>query len=149
LYFPGTNLPGPFIRYVTITQEGHEQHGASTQLPQSAYFSLQLPYTIFGLGRTPNFVDSLTVGLANHTKIWTQLIPNSQMIVVPQPVEEPDRWKAQLFVTPSKLILKSVFALSGICLFILIIILVLYVKEKREDKIEKLAEAHRFHFDAM
>jgi integrin alpha FG-GAP repeat containing protein 1 len=89
------------------------------------------------------------VGLANHTKIWTQLIPNSQMIVVPQPVDEPDRWKAQLFVTPSKLILKSVFALSGICLFILIIILVLYVKEKREDKAEKLAEAHRFHFDAM
>ena len=33
------------------------------QLSQSAHFSLQLPYTIFGLGLTPNFVDKLDVGI--------------------------------------------------------------------------------------
>lgn len=33
------------------------------QLSQSAYFALQCPYTVFGLGRTPNFVDKLTVGM--------------------------------------------------------------------------------------
>lgn len=145
----GTNLPGPRIEYSTTTQEGLPQHGASAQLPQSAYFSLQLPYTIFGLGRTPNFVDSLNVGLSNHSRQWTQLIPNSQMIVIPWPTEEPSRWKAQLFVTPSKLIWMSVFALGVTCLVIMFIILGLYIKEKREDKLEKLAEAHRFHFDAM
>lgn len=145
----GTNLPGPRIVYFTTTQEGDGQHGSSSQLPQSAYFALQLPYTIFGLGRTPNFVDSLTVGLSNKSRTWTQLIPNSQMIVVPRPVEEPLRWKAQLFVTPSKLILMSVVALGGTCFVITLIILGLYIKEKREDKQEKLQEAHRFHFDAM
>lgn len=145
----GTNLPGPRIAYYTTTQDGDIQHGSSVQIPQSAYFSLHLPYTIFGLGRTPNFVDSLTVGLSNRTRSWTQLIPNSQMIVVPWPPEEPSKWKAQLFVTPSKLILMSVIALGGTCIVIMLIILVLYIKEKREDKLEKLQEAHRFHFDAM
>lgn len=145
----GTNLPGPRIAYYTTTQDGDIQHGSSVQIPQSAYNSLQLPYTIFGLGRTPNFVDSLTVGLSNRTRSWTQLIPNSQMIVVPWPPGEPFRWKAQLFVTPSKLILMSVIALGGTCIVIMLIILVLYIKEKREDKLEKLQEAHRFHFDAM
>ncbi|XP_055530629.1 T-cell immunomodulatory protein [Wyeomyia smithii] len=145
----GTNLPGPRIEYNTTTQDGDPQHGASAQLPQSAYFSLHLPYTTFGLGRTPNFVDSLTVGLFNNSRTWTQLIPNSQMIVVPKPIFEPDKWKAQLFVTPSKLILMSVVALGGICLVILLLILILYAKEKREDRIQRSLEAHRFHFDAM
>uniref|UniRef100_A0A1I8M5B7 T-cell immunomodulatory protein TIP C2 domain-containing protein n=1 Tax=Musca domestica TaxID=7370 RepID=A0A1I8M5B7_MUSDO len=145
----GTNLPGPRITYFTTTQDGDLQRGSSVQLPQSSYFALQLPYTIFGLGRTPNFVDSLTVGLGHMSRTWTQLIPNSQIIVVPKPVDDPQRWKAQLFVTPSKLIVMSVVALGGTCLVIVLIILVLYIKEKREDKQEKLQEAHRFHFDAM
>lgn len=37
----------------------------------------------------------------------------------------------------------------GICLVISIIILGLHLKERREDKLEKLQEAQRFHFDAM
>lgn len=145
----GTNLPGPRIAYYTTTQDGFIQHGSSVQIPQSAYFSLHLPYTIFGLGRTPNFVDSLTVGLSNRSRTWTQLIPNSQMIVVPWPPEEPNRWKALLFVTPSKLIWMSVIALGSTCLIILFIIMGLYFKEKREDKLERQLAAHRFHFDAM
>ncbi|CAO1393036.1 unnamed protein product [Diamesa serratosioi] len=145
----GTNLPGPRIEYNTTTQDGLPQHGVSSQLPQSAYFSLHLPYTIFGLGRTPNFVDTVKIGLSQRSHTWNQLIPNSQIIVIPWPTNEPQNWKAQLFVTPSKIILKSVFALSGICVIILLIIVGLHIKERREDKLEKLQEAHRFHFDAM
>lgn len=145
----GTNLPGPRIEYHTISQDGKPKNGASPQLTQSAYLSLQLPYTVFGLGRTPNFVDTLHVGLAEKKRTWTQLIPNSQMIVVPSPIDRPDLWRAQLFVTPSKLILNSVFALAGIILVILLIIIFLHWKEKRADRLEKQQMAHRFHFDAM
>lgn len=145
----GSNLPGPMITYSTTTQDGDQQSGSSVQLPQSSYFALQLPYTCFGLGRTPNFVDKLVVGLYNKTHYWTQLIPNSQIIVVPKPLDQPQHWKALLFVTPSKLILMSVVALGGTCLVIVMIILVLYIKEKREDRQERLQESHRFHFDAM
>lgn len=109
----GTNLPGPKIKYLTTTQEGNEQKGASTQLPQSAYFSLSLPYTCFGLGRTPNFVDYVRIEIAGHTREWQQLIPNSQMFVIPIDAIKPSTWKAQLFVTPSKLIVRSIIALLG------------------------------------
>lgn len=145
----GTNLPGPRIKYYTTTQEGNFQHGGSCQLPQSAYLSLNLPYTIFGLGRTPNFVDFIEIGLAKKSRKWPQTIPNSQIFVIPAPIDQPQNWKIQLFVTPSKIILKSVFALLGICLVILLIILGLHIKERREDRLEKLQEAQRFHFDAM
>ncbi|EDV97351.1 T-cell immunomodulatory protein [Drosophila grimshawi] len=145
----GSNLPGPIITYITTTQDGDQQIGSSVQLPQSSYFALQLPYTCFGLGRTPNFVDQLVVGLYGKFHNWTQLIPNSQIIVVPKPLDDSQHWKALLFVTPSKLILMSVVALGGTCLVIVLIILVLYIKEKREDRQERLQESHRFHFDAM
>lgn len=145
----GTNLPGPSIAYRTTTQDGSPRNAIAAQLPQSAHFSLNLPYTTFGLGRTPNFVDALTIGVGGKSREWPQIIPNSQMVVIPNPIAEPWRWKAQLFVTPSKLILLSAAALTGTCGLISLIIIALYWKERREDKIEKLQEAHRFHFDAM
>lgn len=145
----GTNLPGPSIEYETTTQDGSRRNAFAAQLPQSAHFSLNLPYTTFGLGRTPNFVDCLKIGIGGKLREWPQIIPNSQMVVIPNPMGEPLKWKAQLFVTPSKLILLSAAALTGTCGLISFIIVALYWKERREDKIEKLQEAHRFPFDAM
>lgn len=145
----GTNLPGPRIAYHTTKPDGGRQASTSVQIPQSAYFALHLPYTIFGLGRTPNFLDSLSVGISGRNRTWTQLIPNSQMVVVPWPADNPNRWKAQLFITPSKLIWMSVLSLGATCAVITIIILVLHVKERRQDRLEKLLETQPLHFDAM
>ena len=36
------------------------------QLSQSAHFALQLPYVMFGLGQTPNFVEEVGVGIPNN-----------------------------------------------------------------------------------
>lgn len=133
----GTNLPGPKIAYQTTTQEGNSRAAVAAQLPQSAYFCLHLPYTLFGLGRTPNFVDNLDVGVSGHHRNWPQIIPNSQMVVIPRPPEYPQKWTARLFVTPSKLIVQSFIALLATCLFISLIIAVLYWRERREDNYEK------------
>lgn len=141
------SLPGPRISYQTTTQEGNLREAIVAQLPQSAHLPLGLPYSIFGLGRTPNFVDHLTVGNAGKSQDWTQIIPNSQMVVL-IPADK-GRWRAKLFVTPSKLILQSVAALAGTCILIVAIIGILYLRERKEDRLEKLQEAHRFHFDAM
>lgn len=134
----GTNLPGPKIGYNTWSQEGTYRTGVCAQLPQSAYFALQLPYSIFGLDRTPNFVDTLNVGLSGYSKSWTQIIPNSQIVVIPVPPYDPSQWKAQLFVTPSKVILKSVFVLTAIIVIITGCVLYLHWKERndRQDIIE-------------
>ena len=60
----GTNLPGPTIAYETTTQDGNPQNAIGAQLPQSAHFSLNLPFITFGLGRTSNFIQKLEVGVS-------------------------------------------------------------------------------------
>ena len=64
----------------------------ATQLSQSAHMSLQLPYTVFGLGATPNFVEELSVGfllvdqgnnIKGISRKWQQIIPNSQLVINP------------------------------------------------------------------
>lgn len=127
-------MPGPKISYNTWSQEGTYRTGVCAQLPQSAYFALQLPYSIFGLDRTPNFVDTLNVGLSGYSRSWTQIIPNSQIVVIPSPPDNPSQWRAQLFVTPSKVILKSVFVLTAIIVVITCCVLYLHWKEKKDPQ---------------
>nr|CAG4638341.1 EOG090X03KG [Cyclestheria hislopi] len=150
----GTNLPGPFISYRTIKSNGDLQIACHSQLSQSAYHSLQLPYTLFGLGHTPNFLESLHVGLAYHDperriREWTQIIPNSQMVIIPNLEGQPRYWINKLFVTPSRVIVLSAAALAGFGLFLAVIIIILHCRERKADKLEKLAQSYRFHFDAM
>ncbi len=57
--------------------------------------SLELPFLLFGLGETPNFIEHLTVGTSSNGEVtyhrWSLLIPNSQIIVIPRPPNDPDR----------------------------------------------------------
>jgi len=151
----GVNQVGPTAKFETTNSEGGGLMGVASQLTQSAYFPLQLPYMLFGLGRTPNFVDHLEVGIPypsgeNPRKhSWTTIIPNSYVIVLPYPLDDPDSWKHELYITPSRLVLLTGVSLLGTCAFIAIIVGLLQWKERNEDKKEKLQEAQRFHFDAM
>jgi len=145
----GTNLPGPFIGYRTTNSGGLPQEACSTQLYQSAYHSLQLPYSLFGLGHTPNFVETLLVGVKSSHREWTQIIPNSQMIIIPNLSGDSSHWLNKLFVTPSRAIVLSAAALIGFGTFLALLVVVLHVRERRADKREQSAIAYRFHFDAM
>ncbi|XP_053720455.1 T-cell immunomodulatory protein [Synchiropus splendidus] len=152
----GVNQPGPYVMYTTVDANGYLKKSSAGQLSQSAHFSLQLPYTVLGLGRSANFLDHLFVGIPwKHgepnvmKQEWTAIIPNSQLIVIPYPHDYPRSWSAKLYLTPSNSVLLTAIALIGVCLFILVIIGVLHWKEKKADDREKRQEAHRFHFDAM
>lgn len=79
------------------------------------------------------------VGLSNRSKTWTQLIPNSQIVVIPWPPNDPSQWKVQLFVTPSKVILKSVYVYCGICGILSLLVLFMHYKEKNDDRVELLS----------
>lgn len=151
----GVNQPGPVVKYTTEDNEGHLQIGIASQLTQSAYFSLQLPFSVFGLGQTPNFIDTLEVGIphpvgqAQRRKSWLAVIPNSQLIIIPYPNDSPSSWINKLFITPSRLVLLTGAALLGTCGFLAGIVGMLHWREKIEDKKEKLIDSHKFHFDAM
>ena len=79
----GTNLPGQTICYRTqrqVLESFTEVQSCAAQLPQTAHHALQLPYTIFGLGLAPNFLDFVYVNVTNtsavsQSKIWPQVNP--------------------------------------------------------------------------
>ncbi|XP_078489525.1 T-cell immunomodulatory protein-like [Ciona intestinalis] len=167
---PGTpmlgssNVPGANVRYTSTNVMGGVQISSACQLTQSSHLSLQLPYVLFGLGRLPNFIDTLTVSMpapllattpgnptsyiAPHST-WTMLIPNSKLYIIPYPLNDSSSWKNVLVVTPSRNIISTAFVLLSTCIVVAITIIVLHCMERREDKREKIREAHRFHFDAM
>uniref|UniRef100_H2Y719 T-cell immunomodulatory protein TIP C2 domain-containing protein n=1 Tax=Ciona savignyi TaxID=51511 RepID=H2Y719_CIOSA len=143
---------------------GGNQRFSAVQLSQSAHLSLQLPYVSFGLGRLPNFIDSITVfvplplipssaGSQNKYEVlhstWTMLIPNSKLYVIPYPVNDTSMWRNILVVTPSRNIVSTAIVLLSTCFIVAITTTILHCLERREDKREKIREAHRFHFDAM
>ncbi|ELT96853.1 hypothetical protein CAPTEDRAFT_176253 [Capitella teleta] len=152
----GVNIVGPAAFYQTTKMDGSDQISQATQLMQSAHFPLQLPYTVFGLGPTSNFLDKIAIGIprtpgttATVSRSWPEIIPNSQIFIIPDPLNNPDKWIAKLYVTPSHLVYLTGFALLGTCGFMAIIVGVLHWREKREDLLEKKQEAQKFHFDAM
>lgn len=151
----GVNQPGPLIQYNMTKQDGHPLASSAVQIPQTAYFPLHLPYSLFGLGQTPNFIDALTVAIpakfnkSVHKHEWNQIIPNSQIVVIPHPPEDESKWVRKLFVTPSHYVLLTCIALLGTCAFIALIVALLHWRERKEDKKEKMQDAYRFHFDAM
>uniref|UniRef100_A0A8C4R1A1 Integrin alpha FG-GAP repeat containing 1 n=1 Tax=Eptatretus burgeri TaxID=7764 RepID=A0A8C4R1A1_EPTBU len=152
----GVNQPGPYVEYTTVNAAGSEQKSSAAQLSQSAHLALQLPYSVLGLGRSANFIDHLVVGIprpAGETDLrkraWMSIIPNAQLIVIPYPNDEPQRWSTKLYLTPSRGVLLTAIALLSVCLLLLIIIGALHWHEKKADNKEKRQEAHRFHFDAM
>lgn len=127
------------------------RRSVASQLYQTSHGALQLPYILFGIGLSPNFVESLEVRMPglNRSHQWTQIIPNSQMLVIPNPISEPSLWQNKLFITPSRKMLVTGITLFGVVLVNVIIILALHLMEKKADKIERQQQAHRFNFDAM
>ena len=89
------------------------------------------------------------MSVSNKTHSWPQIIPNSQLYVLPYPPDNPDKWEAKLFLYPGKSILYTGLALVGTCVFVSLLILALHLRERRQDHQAKLQEANRFHFDAM
>ena len=58
--------------------------------------SLALPYVVLGLGKAPNFIEDMSVGVYTQGahplyKQWARLIPNAQIRVLCTPVTEPDK----------------------------------------------------------
>ncbi|EPB73294.1 FG-GAP repeat protein [Ancylostoma ceylanicum] len=133
---------------------GGSLKSASCQIPATTHRALAPPYVLFGLGRSPNFVDELTIGaprysdsLAVRQHTLKQIVPNSRIVVIPP--EDGTHWVTRLYVTPSQLILQSLAVIALVCAMLLIVVAFLHYREKKEDRVERQQQSHRFHFDAM
>ncbi|CAI5446215.1 unnamed protein product [Caenorhabditis angaria] len=132
---------------------GGSSQSIQCQTPSTSYRTLNLPYLFFGLGRSPNFVDELNMGIPKYKDMksqWfnslKQIVPNSRIMVQPT---ESGHWLSRLYVTPSQLILQSILVITSVCGILLMVALFLHYREKKEDRYERQQQSHQFHFDAM
>ncbi|CAF0754623.1 unnamed protein product [Adineta ricciae] len=155
----GNNQPGQSIKMETITTiDGIKDSWiqlSAVQMSQAGQLTLELPYVIIGLGATPNFVEKLTVAVPPNgqsvklVRTYTQMIPNSQIVIVPSPLTNPDKWHSELFVTPSRMIIHTGIALGATLLVIAIVLAVFQYREKIQDDRERKLQSQRFHYDAL
>lgn len=135
----GTNQPGPNICHELVDFDGYVRKACQGQLTSSAHFSLQMPYTIFGLGSWPNFVDTLSATIPSpnssvvRSRTWTQIVPDAQVVLIPYPKELPSFWRSKLFLTPSDIVLSTLITLASICILLIVVIAFLHRKEILED----------------
>ncbi|CAG8731921.1 10108_t:CDS:10, partial [Cetraspora pellucida] len=83
----GISYSGASYKFTILDTSGIKRANQVAQYPQSAYQALQPPYSLFGLGRTNNYVELLFAGSTrNQTLYYTSysgVIPNSQLIIIP------------------------------------------------------------------
>jgi len=52
-----------------------------SQMIQTAYNAMPMPYIVTGLGRSNNYVEQFTLGRNGDMRSWSPIIPNSQLAV--------------------------------------------------------------------
>uniref|UniRef100_A0AAF5CVD4 DNA-directed RNA polymerase I subunit RPA49 n=2 Tax=Strongyloides stercoralis TaxID=6248 RepID=A0AAF5CVD4_STRER len=117
----GSGIPwhGACVSYSMTDSWGSFKVSKKCQLSQTNQRTLQGPYILFGLGRSPNFIDIIKFdGPFNYKRMvkaksfeLPQIVPNSRIVAVP-PRESNNLWYIRLYLTPSRLILQSFIVLA-------------------------------------
>jgi len=67
---------------------------------------------------------------------WSGLIPNSQIVTIPYPPDQPSNWTPELYLTPSGITLWVIVAVIGMFIVMGIIVYALNRREKKQDEAE-------------
>ncbi|CAG8489897.1 1394_t:CDS:10 [Acaulospora colombiana] len=137
----GVSYSGASYKFTVLDTSGSTRANQIAQYPQSAYQALITPYSLFGLGRTNNYIELFFAGSTRNQKLpyttYSGVIPNSQLIIIPyQPsgTFDPSTWSLELFIHPGDWVPWVLLVLAISTLVMAIIIAVLYWIEKKEDK---------------
>ncbi len=149
----GVNFPGGFFKFIVTDLAGERRIASGGQLSQSSYLSLQLPYVLFGLGRAGNYIETIYYGISHdsptHFHSWICIIPNSQLVAIPFPPDDPSSWQLDLYLAPSGIMIAVIVSMVSSLVALGAIIYYLNWKEVMEDEKEKREKAHLFSFDAL
>lgn len=111
----GVNQPAVTYAFSSKSAVGGRRVYTGAQLAVSAHAPLLTPYTLFGLGRTNDYVTDFWVGLPSPHKrrFDAGIIPNSQLIVIPSPPDRPSRWTVELYISKAEMLPWVALALSA------------------------------------
>ncbi|KEP52797.1 T-cell immunomodulatory protein [Rhizoctonia solani 123E] len=145
----GATNPGASFKYTVLDTKGERSAAFGTQLPQTGYQALHTPYAFLGLGRTNNYIESLTAGSTSPQSATTLegVIPNSKLVLNPN--ADGTNWRRELFLRPGEWMWWVLFTLVGATVILFVVVMVLHVNEKREDERERKNGLHHINFDAL
>ncbi|KAJ9055507.1 hypothetical protein DSO57_1003208 [Entomophthora muscae] len=153
----GVNHVGASVKLTVVDTAGTTYARQAAQLPQTAYFGFQTPYSHIGLGRTNNYLQQLSVGVSrnrqkNHFNSWSGVIPNSQLVILPYQSPgstDPTEWTRELFLNPGRAATWVLVVLALCMVTLAIVVSVLTWLEKRADEKERKQAIHHINFDAL
>ncbi|KAL7415849.1 hypothetical protein BDY24DRAFT_380292 [Mrakia frigida] len=160
-YHPfGVSYSGASVKFTILDTSGRKAVTQVAQLPQTSYLSLQTPYSLFGLGRTNNYVENLFVGTTLHSlDHFTSIegvIPNSQVVIsppspspAPPALAENSQWSWELYLHPGEYVPWVTFSVFVATVVLAGVVGVLHVRERKEDEAERRRALHRLNFSAM
>ncbi|CAE6446827.1 unnamed protein product [Rhizoctonia solani] len=145
----GATNPGASFKYTVLDTRGERSAAFGTQLPQTGYQALHTPYAFLGLGRTNNYIETLTAGSTSPQSATTLegVIPNSKLVLNPN--TDGTDWRRELFLRPGEWMWWVLFTLVGATIILFVVVLVLHINEKREDERERKKALHHINFDAL
>ncbi|CAG2110630.1 unnamed protein product [Medioppia subpectinata] len=134
-------LVGP---HVCFSPSEGKQVGCGGQMCQTAHSALQLPFVLFGLGDIPNFIENITVSIpsgplpaAPRRQTWYELIPDSNLIIIPYPANDTANWVQKLYLDPKYFAFQTMITLTSLCCLLVVIIAILHKRELKQDIIDQ------------
>ena len=135
-----TVIQGASVRCVLTDINDHKFIVSGGAPAQTGFHSLAMSYTLLGIGRINNFVESFTVGMyiegERVLRRWSPIIPKSILFMDANLSAKEENWNLSLLVKPDQKF-PLILVCDGIFLLILgLIIIVLHMTEKAQDKRE-------------
>ena len=137
----GSSVPAASVRCVLTDLDDNKFIVVGGQNARTAYHSLSLSYSMIGIGRINNFVESLTVAMyvegERVLRSWSPIIPKSILFIITDMQADESKWNLDILVNPTEKI-PLILLCDGVFLFTLgLIIIVLHLNEKAIDKKEQ------------
>ena len=109
---------------------------------QQSFGALGPLYVYFGVGRSNNYIELFTISTVvsgeRQLRVWSPIIPNSQLLVLTDRSESPAEWAVELLVSPNKSI-GLIIAVDLLFLLVLgLAIIIMHLAEKAEDKRDQI-----------
>lgn len=148
------NYVGANYLFSYVDEQGLRQVRAGTQLVQTMNNALLSPTSLFGLGRTSNFIHTIEVALTG--RFYSEcsygkpnIFPNSEILFIPPHADSGSQWRAELQIHPAEYILYVIGSVSVALIVLAAITAVFKWQEMREDEAERKRATHLINFDAL
>lgn len=131
---------GSTYRLISTNLDGSRRMDVNLQAAQLSCQYLNLPYSFIGVGRSNNYVENFHVISSTNAKksanykIFTPIIPNSQLLISENRSEEALNWALDLIVNPTSQLFLLIIVIGIILILILAVIIYLHYKEGKEDQ---------------